>query len=43
MLGAGRVLVGPEDGPGLAETLVGAIERAGAIAPQVEGRIRQAP
>jgi 5'-nucleotidase / UDP-sugar diphosphatase len=43
MLAAGRVLVGPEDGPGLAATLVDAIERAGAIAPQVDGRIRRAP
>jgi 2',3'-cyclic-nucleotide 2'-phosphodiesterase (5'-nucleotidase family) len=39
MLATAKQLVGPEDGPGLAETLVEAIERAGAIAPVVEGRI----
>jgi len=43
MLASGRVLVGPEDGPGLAEVLVEAIERAGAIAPRVEGRIQRLP
>jgi 5'-nucleotidase len=43
MLTSARVLVGPEDGPGLAEVLVDAIERAGAIAPRPEGRIQRAP
>ncbi len=43
MLASGRVLVGPEDGPGLVEVLVEAIERAGAIAPRVEGRIQRVP
>lgn len=39
MLKSARVLVGPADGPGLAETLVEAIEREGTIAPRVDGRI----
>jgi 2',3'-cyclic-nucleotide 2'-phosphodiesterase (5'-nucleotidase family) len=39
MLATARPLVFPEEGPGLAETLVNAIERAGVIAPAVEGRI----
>jgi 5'-nucleotidase len=44
MLATAKPLVFPEDGPGLAETLVEAIERAGAIAPALEGRIaRTAP
>jgi len=43
MLAAARVLVGPRDGPGLTETVIAAIERAGAIAPAVEGRIVLAP
>ena len=43
MLAGTRVLVGPEDGPGLTETVVEAIERAGAIAPRVEGRVQRAP
>ena len=42
MLATARPLVFPEEGPGLAETLDDAIERAGAIAPAVEGRIRRA-
>ncbi len=43
MFPGARLLVGPEDGPGLAETLVEAIERAGTIAPRVEGRIQRVP
>ena len=43
MLASSRVLVGPEDGPGLAEVLMDAVERAGSIAPRVEGRIQRAP
>jgi 5'-nucleotidase len=39
MLKAGRVLVGAQDGPDLAETLVDAIAQARVVAPQVEGRI----
>jgi 5'-nucleotidase len=39
MLVSAKPLVFPEDGPGLAETLVQAIEAAGSIAPAVEGRI----
>ncbi len=39
MLATAKPLVFPQDGPGLAETLLEAIERAGAIAPTVEGRI----
>jgi len=44
MLATAKPLVFPEDGPGLAETLLEAIERAGVIAPATEGRItRSAP
>jgi 5'-nucleotidase/UDP-sugar diphosphatase len=43
MLAAGRVLLGPEDGPGLAEALMEAIEQAGVIAPRVEGRAQVVP
>lgn len=43
MLAGGRVLIGAEEGPGLAETLVEAIERAGVVAPRVEGRIQRLP
>jgi len=44
MLRSAKPLVFPEDGPGLAETLMDAIERDGTIAPEVEGRItRSAP
>ena len=39
MLATAKPLVFPEDGPGLAETLLEAIERAGVIAPAIEGRI----
>jgi 2',3'-cyclic-nucleotide 2'-phosphodiesterase (5'-nucleotidase family) len=39
MLATAKPLVFPEDGPGLAETLLEAIERAGSIAPATEGRI----
>jgi 2',3'-cyclic-nucleotide 2'-phosphodiesterase (5'-nucleotidase family) len=39
MLVSAKPLVFPQDGPGLAETLVEAIERAREIAPEVEGRI----
>jgi 2',3'-cyclic-nucleotide 2'-phosphodiesterase (5'-nucleotidase family) len=39
MLATAKPLVFPQDGPGLAETLIQAIERAGAIAPAAEGRI----
>ena len=39
MLATAKPLVFPEDGPGLAETLLEAIERAGSIAPVTEGRI----
>ena len=39
MLATAKPLVFPEDGPGLAETLLDAIERAGVIAPATEGRI----
>ena len=39
MLATAKPLVFPQDGPGLAETLLEAIERAGTIAPTVEGRI----
>ncbi len=39
MLATAKPLVFPEDGPGLAETLLEAIERAGSIAPGTEGRI----
>jgi 5'-nucleotidase / UDP-sugar diphosphatase len=39
MLATAKPLVFPEDGPGLAETLLQAIERAGVIAPATEGRI----
>ena len=39
MLATAKPLVFPQDGPGLAETLIQAIERAGAIAPTAEGRI----
>ena len=39
MLATAKPLVFPEDGPGLAETLLEAIERAGVIAPATEGRI----
>jgi 2',3'-cyclic-nucleotide 2'-phosphodiesterase (5'-nucleotidase family) len=40
MLVGAPLLVGPEDGPGLAETLIDALERAGPVAPRVEGRIQ---
>jgi 5'-nucleotidase len=36
----GRVLVGPESGPGLSTIVLEAVERQGTIAPTVEGRIR---
>ena len=39
MLATAKPLVFPQDGPGLAETLLEAIERAGVIAPATEGRI----
>jgi 5'-nucleotidase len=39
MLATAKPLVFPEDGPGLAETLIEAVERAGSIAPSVQGRI----
>ena len=39
MLATAKPLVFPQDGPGLAETLFEAIERAGVIAPATEGRI----
>ena len=39
MLATAKPLVFPEDGPGLAETLLEAIERAGSIAPLAEGRV----
>src|SRR5262245_720851 len=39
MLATAKPLVFPQDGPGLAETLYEAIERAGVIAPAIEGRI----
>jgi 2',3'-cyclic-nucleotide 2'-phosphodiesterase (5'-nucleotidase family) len=39
MLATAKPLVFPQDGPGLTETLLAAIERAGVIAPAVEGRI----
>jgi 2',3'-cyclic-nucleotide 2'-phosphodiesterase (5'-nucleotidase family) len=39
MLKTARVLVGAQDGPGLAETLVEAVERTRVVAPRVEGRI----
>jgi 5'-nucleotidase len=39
MLATAKPLVFPEDGPGLAETLLEAIERTGVIAPATEGRI----
>jgi 2',3'-cyclic-nucleotide 2'-phosphodiesterase/3'-nucleotidase len=39
MLATAKPLVFPQDGPGLAETLLEAIERAGVIAPGTEGRI----
>jgi hypothetical protein len=39
MLSTAKPLVFPEDGPGLAETLLEAVERAGSIAPVTEGRI----
>ncbi len=43
MLRAARVLVGPQDGPGLADVLVEAIEQARVIAPHVDGRIQRVP
>jgi 5'-nucleotidase len=43
MLASAKPLVFPEDGPGLAETLIEAVERARAIAPDVEGRIQRLP
>ena len=43
MLAAARVVVGPEDGPGLTEVVVEAIEAAKVIAPRVGGRIQVAP
>jgi 5'-nucleotidase len=39
MLATAKLLLFPEDGPGLAETLIEAVERAGSIAPSVQGRI----
>jgi 2',3'-cyclic-nucleotide 2'-phosphodiesterase (5'-nucleotidase family) len=39
MLATAKPLVFPEDGPGLGETLIEAVERAGSIAPSVQGRI----
>jgi 5'-nucleotidase / UDP-sugar diphosphatase len=42
MLATAKPLVFPQDGPGLAETLLQAIERAGVIAPATEGRITRA-
>jgi 2',3'-cyclic-nucleotide 2'-phosphodiesterase/3'-nucleotidase len=39
MLATAKPLVFPEDGPGLAETLLEALEREGPIAPVTEGRI----
>jgi hypothetical protein len=39
MLATAKPLVFPQDGPGLAETLLEAIERASVIAPDTEGRI----
>ena len=39
MLATAKPLVFPQDGPGLAETLLEAIERARVIAPATEGRI----
>jgi hypothetical protein len=39
MLATAKPLVFPEDGPGLAEALLEAVERAGSIAPTAEGRI----
>ncbi len=39
MLATAKPLVFPEDGPGLAEALLEAVERAGSIAPLTEGRI----
>ena len=39
MLASAKPVVFPQDGPGLAETLLEAIERAGVIAPATEGRI----
>jgi 2',3'-cyclic-nucleotide 2'-phosphodiesterase (5'-nucleotidase family) len=39
MLATAKPLVFPQEGPGLAETLLEAIERAGVVAPAVEGRI----
>ena len=39
MLATAKPVVFPQDGPGLAETLLEAIERAGVIAPATEGRI----
>jgi 2',3'-cyclic-nucleotide 2'-phosphodiesterase (5'-nucleotidase family) len=43
MLASAKPLVFPEDGPGLAETLIEAVERARTIAPEVEGRIQRLP
>lgn len=43
MLKTGRVLVGPQDGPGLAETLIEAIEQARVVEPRVEGRVEHVP
>jgi 2',3'-cyclic-nucleotide 2'-phosphodiesterase (5'-nucleotidase family) len=40
MLTSARALVGAQDGPGLAETLVDAIEQARVIEPRVEGRVQ---
>jgi 5'-nucleotidase len=42
MLATAKPLVFPEDGPGLAETLLEALEREGSIAPATEGRIMRA-
>jgi 5'-nucleotidase len=43
MLTTAKPLLFPQDGPGLAETLLEAIERAGVIAPATEGRITRSP
>jgi 5'-nucleotidase len=43
MLKSARVLVGSQDGPGLAETLADALLQARAVEPRVEGRIQRVP
>jgi hypothetical protein len=40
MLGAARILIPPEHGPGLVETLLAAAERRGSIRMRAEDRIR---